>query len=49
VKPPTPNLYRDIAYYAKLAGSEPMPWESKRARDLVSTLASRARRQRLEV
>jgi glyceraldehyde-3-phosphate dehydrogenase (ferredoxin) len=40
VKPPTPNLYRDIAYYAKLAGAEPMPWESKRARDLVSTLAS---------
>lgn len=40
VKPPTPNLYRDIAYYAELAGAEPMPWESKRARDLVSTLAS---------
>jgi glyceraldehyde-3-phosphate dehydrogenase (ferredoxin) len=40
VKPPTPSLYRDIAYYAKLAGAEPMPWESKRARDLVSTLAA---------
>ncbi|MEM0484859.1 MAG: aldehyde ferredoxin oxidoreductase N-terminal domain-containing protein [Pyrobaculum sp.] len=39
LKPPTPQLYRDIAYYAKLAGAEPMPWESKRARDLVSTLA----------
>jgi glyceraldehyde-3-phosphate dehydrogenase (ferredoxin) len=40
VKPPTPRLYSDIAYYAKLAGAEPMPWESKRARDLVSTLAA---------
>jgi glyceraldehyde-3-phosphate dehydrogenase (ferredoxin) len=40
VKPPTPNLYRDIAYYAKLAGAEPMPWESKRTRDLVSMLAA---------
>jgi glyceraldehyde-3-phosphate dehydrogenase (ferredoxin) len=39
LKPPTPQLYRDIAYYAKLAGAEPMPWESKRARDLVATLA----------
>jgi len=40
VKPPTPKLYRDIAYYAKLAGAEPMPWESRRARDLVSSLAT---------
>ena len=37
--PPSPALYREFAYYAKLAGAEPMPWESKRARDLVSTLA----------
>ncbi|MFN3804446.1 MAG: aldehyde ferredoxin oxidoreductase N-terminal domain-containing protein [Pyrobaculum sp.] len=37
VKPP--NLYRELAYYSKLAGAEPMPWESKRARELVSTLA----------
>lgn len=37
--PPTPEIYRGFAQYAKLAGAEPMPWESKRARDLVSTLA----------
>lgn len=39
LNPPTPEIYRGFAQYAKLAGAEPMPWESKRARDLVSTLA----------
>ncbi|MEM1636894.1 MAG: aldehyde ferredoxin oxidoreductase N-terminal domain-containing protein [Pyrobaculum sp.] len=36
---PPAALYREIAYYAKLSGAEPMPWESKRTRDLVSALA----------
>lgn len=33
------GLYREIAYYARLAGAEPMPWESQRARDVVATMA----------
>ena len=37
---PTADIYRAIAYYSKLAGAEPMPWESKRTRDIVSTLAA---------
>jgi glyceraldehyde-3-phosphate dehydrogenase (ferredoxin) len=40
LKPPSPALYRELAYYAKLSGAEPLPWEGRRTRDLISTLAS---------
>ncbi len=39
VKSPTAEIYRSFVRYSRLAGAEPMPWESKRARELVSTLA----------
>ncbi|WP_231434028.1 hypothetical protein [Candidatus Nanopusillus massiliensis] len=33
------NLYKEIAEYSIKANSEPVLWESKRAMDLVSTMA----------
>ncbi len=36
---PNKNLYKEIAEYSIKAGAEPMPWESRRARDVVSTMA----------
>lgn len=36
---PNRDLYRMIAEYSVKAGAQPMPWESSRAADVVSTLA----------
>jgi len=36
---PNKDLYREIAEYSIKANAQPTPWESERARDLVSTMA----------
>ena len=36
---PNKDLYREFAEYSIRANAQPMPWESERARDLVSTMA----------
>ncbi len=33
------EIYKNIASYNKLAGAEPRPWESKKAMDIVATIA----------
>jgi glyceraldehyde-3-phosphate dehydrogenase (ferredoxin) len=36
---PNRDLYREFAEYSIKANAQPVPWESERARDLVSTMA----------